>query len=42
MRRRSQRSELKEYAELGFEQIYLHTSARSIDAFGVHVLPELS
>jgi probable non-F420 flavinoid oxidoreductase len=37
---------LKEYAELGFEEIYLHHVGQEqdafIDAFGAHVLPELT
>jgi probable non-F420 flavinoid oxidoreductase len=37
---------LKEYAELGFDEIYLHHVGQEqdafIDAFGAHVLPELS
>ena len=36
---------LREYAELGFEEIYLHHVGQDlddfIDAFGEHVLPEL-
>lgn len=37
---------LKEYAQLGFDEIYLHHVGKKqdafIDAFGAHVLPELS